>query len=568
MSPALPKLTAVSNISLSALEIELLQNVHQDYKDILVEKEFGGGYSGTRVFLVLPIKSNGDRVARLVSKTGPVSGLLREKENYVKHVDSDLPHNATQVKGWHQHNDQAALNYAFTGGSALGETISLEDYYLTQPSDTIKNTLRVLLENTLGEMWYGQSKPLNTFFRAEYQRHFPEDKKLDEIVKNIFPHLQITRDGRIQIPGIAGIFRDPLKTYPDLLDKTLDGRCSLVHGDLHLRNVLVDGSDRGWLIDFAKVETRHNIFDFIKLEVYIRFMALAKMFGSFSWNEYAQFEATLNAATVGQDSESPTNADLNKAYQVIKSIRQIAKIYMGAKHDFKKEYFPALLFYALSRLKYYPSADGPIPFQLIFITACSLAVDIFEERKIMITNSNEPDESEEKMSPKNEKAPRSGNVSIGGNARDNVVITGDQNTVGQVNRKVNTGGGAYVEGNVHVQGGDFVGRDKHVMQNNGTSVDEIARAFMMIQERASQEKEITKREDALEAVEKLKVEAERGEEAEESRVQRWFSFLAEASADAWDVAVITLSNPKLGLGTAFMKIVQRAKDTRMQRGRN
>lgn len=47
-------------------------------------------------------------------------------------------------------------------------------------------------------------------------------------------------------------------------------------------------------------------------------------------------------------------------------------------------------------------------------------------------------------------------VNIGGNADGNTIITGDGNRV----RRVNTGGGTYIKGNVNTGGGDFVGRDK------------------------------------------------------------------------------------------------------------
>lgn len=51
-------------------------------------------------------------------------------------------------------------------------------------------------------------------------------------------------------------------------------------------------------------------------------------------------------------------------------------------------------------------------------------------------------------------------IAVGGNVTGSTFITGDGNTV----RRVNTGGGTYIEGNVDTKGGDFVGRDKHVVR--------------------------------------------------------------------------------------------------------
>ena len=60
----------------------------------------------------------------------------------------------------------------------------------------------------------------------------------------------------------------------------------------------------------------------------------------------------------------------------------------------------------------------------------------------------------------------------------------------------------------------------------------------------------------------LEKEAKKGDEADEKKVQRWFSFLAEAAPDIWDVAVTTFANPIAGIGTVFQKVAKRAKEDR------
>jgi len=57
-------------------------------------------------------------------------------------------------------------------------------------------------------------------------------------------------------------------------------------------------------------------------------------------------------------------------------------------------------------------------------------------------------------------------VAIGGNVAKSVIVTGDGNQVEQVD----TGGGTYVRGNVNLESGDFVGRDRNqstIQQNSG-----------------------------------------------------------------------------------------------------
>lgn len=104
-----------------------------------------------------------------------------------------------------------------------------------------------------------------------------------------------------------------------------------------------------------------------------------------------------------------------------------------------------------------------------------------------------------------------------------------------------------------------------VSQIRETSADEIARSFAMIMRYLNEMPDGVVKEDAKEAVGKLETEAGKGEAADEDRIQRWLTFLAEVSSDAWDVAVTTLSNPALGLGTAFKKILERARQEKARR---
>ena len=91
-------------------------------------------------------------------------------------------------------------------------------------------------------------------------------------------------------------------------------------------------------------------------------------------------------------------------------------------------------------------------------------------------------------------------------------------------------------------------------------MDEIAQAFAAIVEKVNAMPEGAGKEDAKEAAMKLEAEARKGEEADEGRARRWFDFLAETSADAWEVAVTTFANPIAGVGKAFQKIAEKAKE--------
>jgi hypothetical protein len=204
-----------------------------------------------------------------------------------------------------------------------------------------------------------------------YNRH----DRMAQIVRDAFPDLSSGVDGAsIGLPSCEGTFPNPLHVYPDVLGRALEGRRSYVHGDLHLRNVLVDETGKGWLIDFARVEQRHNLFDFVKLETYVRWMELATISPPLSLSDYVQFEQALADDTLGEGEAGqacPANRDLAFAYRVIRAIRGIAREYMGSSRDLRNEYFPSLFLYCLAMTKYF-RPDKPQSTRLIFGTACVL----------------------------------------------------------------------------------------------------------------------------------------------------------------------------------------------------
>jgi serine/threonine protein kinase/Tfp pilus assembly protein PilF len=152
--------------------------------------------------------------------------------------------------------------------------------------------------------------------------------------------------------GRRGPYPNPLKQYPALLDEMLDGPRSIIHGDLHLRNVLVDQDGRPWLIDFGRVREGHTLFDFIKLETYLRLDVLNKMPG-FTLAQYTRFEEALADTTrYGLWAAGvPTNHELLKAFRVIRAVRRLTSRF-HRQESLAETYFRCLLLYNLAVLKY------------------------------------------------------------------------------------------------------------------------------------------------------------------------------------------------------------------------
>jgi hypothetical protein len=126
--------------------------------------------------------------------------------------------------------------------------------------------------------------------------------------------------------------------------------------------------------------------------------------------------------------------------------------------------------------------------------------------------------------------------------------------------EVQTEGGAYVDGDVRVNGGDVVGRDQAASEHPDDEAD-LARIFAAIYQQIEArppEPDVDK--DALvEAVRQIEQEAARGGDADPSEIKRWLQSLAFMAPDIVAATVSGLAGSISGIRTVIRKIAQETK---------
>ena len=197
-------------------------------------------------------------------------------------------------------------------------------------------------------------------------------EQVGERVMDTFPEMTRRPDGIIHIREMDLTTPDPLAIYPILLNRQLDGRRAIIHGDLHPGNILIDDAGRAWLIDFDHVREGHVLFDFIRLETILRLFVLGKVrqiilqnrdkpahdASSMAWTypfslaEYINFEKTLLDQTLNRQPAIIPRPELAKAAELILAIRQLAKPYLRATHNWH-EYLNGLFLHNLAQLRFY-----------------------------------------------------------------------------------------------------------------------------------------------------------------------------------------------------------------------
>jgi hypothetical protein len=121
------------------------------------------------------------------------------------------------------------------------------------------------------------------------------------------------------------------------------------------------------------------------------------------------------------------------------------------------------------------------------------------------------------------------------------------------------------QGAVYKPSGSVTQHFGDVVHGGQVDGEAIAKAFAELYKALEQVSDGPKKAIATQAVEGLKKEAEKGEQADEGAVSEWFESLALMLPGIGEVAVNAFLNPVYGLATVFRLIAQRAKEEKEAR---
>lgn len=168
------------------------------------------------------------------------------------------------------------------------------------------------------------------------------------------PHLSLPAQANVTLPN-------PLLLLPALLGRTFELRVATIHGDLNLRNVLIDPEARTvHFIDCAAARRDHVLHDLLRLERDIVVELLAQTFFQSNMPPSTIYTLYLyvHCATQGEPHDvgqfaipKALNPALHRAYVLLLTIRQAARDYLGRAGGWD-EYYTGLVVHLLGALKF------------------------------------------------------------------------------------------------------------------------------------------------------------------------------------------------------------------------
>ncbi|MCA9959542.1 MAG: phosphotransferase [Anaerolineales bacterium] len=160
-------------IELPAYANAVLQSMFADYHQLVIKKEFGRGFSGGRVFLLRPIRSERPDLPAVV-KMGPAALISREWDAFQAYIRHRLP-NVANIEGepiFSDDNQWGGLRYPLVG-NGLYETGSLLEYALGASIEDMEYALNERLFKSMSVLWDDHTPAAEFPLRASYDAILP-----------------------------------------------------------------------------------------------------------------------------------------------------------------------------------------------------------------------------------------------------------------------------------------------------------------------------------------------------------------------------------------------------------
>lgn len=328
--------------------------LHRGSKKVLLSP-ISGGFSGSLVFRASVTDRSDRRQMPFVMKLGPWSMISDEIRGYSDHVERYIQNSSTRLIQHCRIGEYGGILYNFVGIDSPASTLtSLEDYYLQSSPEKAEAAFDHLFRVVL-KTWYGQPVRQEIPLYRQYQDppgyEFSREYAISQFGVN-------ASDPDIDLPFNLGKSANPLhfieSVVPTRISRLIPAYTAPQHGDLNLKNVLLDQDGNMWLIDFSDTRVSHNLRDIAKMETVIR----TEMISYTSDDEVKQmagwdlcFLDIKGLSDIPPLPGSDLPEDREKAFRVIRKLRYYAD-HVTVLDDNGDQYLLALLWYTLPALWY------------------------------------------------------------------------------------------------------------------------------------------------------------------------------------------------------------------------
>jgi anti-anti-sigma factor len=283
-----------------------------------------GGYT-SRTYRVASFDRAGRQQLPTVLKVAPTAVTAREEHAYREYVEKFILNNSTTILGGATCGEWRGLRYNFLGVTGGESRLTwLEELYGTRPIGEVLDLLERVVTDIL-KPWYGQPR-LETIH--PFRDQAPSVALFPAIVPDGERLLGLSSDvATMPCPELGVTLPNPFHFlahgYPARHGRQYTWYTSTLHGDLNLKNILVDERKNLYVIDFSETRTGNAVIDFARIEPIVA-LELTRIASDADLRALAEFLAGI--ARVRTLAETPPFVYRGDDPAVIKAHRTICRL--------------------------------------------------------------------------------------------------------------------------------------------------------------------------------------------------------------------------------------------------
>lgn len=260
-----PAVTIEGGAALPATDMKLLRYLFRDSKTVQC-RSLDGGFSGNAVLGTESTDIHGHAQVAHVVKIGPQGPIGKERAAFER-IESVLGNNAPHLADFADLADRGAIKYRYAAmGGGRSSTFQKLFCAGLSPAKT-KKYLNAVFREQLGRLYQARTREKSNLL--EYYWFKPEvgasvRRKVEEILGRAAVGRTLKLPGGKTCPNPVLFYREDLPELMELAEGS--SYFSYVHGDLNGANIIIDGHENVWIIDFFHTHRGHVLKDLIKLE--------------------------------------------------------------------------------------------------------------------------------------------------------------------------------------------------------------------------------------------------------------------------------------------------------------
>lgn len=252
-------------VTLDATSEALVRFLFRDCRTVTL-RVLGGGFSGNLVAGTQSVDVYGHEQVPHVIKIGAQAAMGRERISFER-IQNVLGNNAPQISDFADYDDRGAIKYRYASMGGSFTTTLQKQYQAGLPLPKVQRILDTVFGEQLMRLYRAATLEPGDLLAHYYfspERAPAVQRAVEAIVGHAVPGDTVEVVPGVTVHNPAVFYRRTLEHLPARAQDRFYQ--AYVHGDLNGQNIVLDGHDNVWLIDFFHTRRAHVLMDLVKLE--------------------------------------------------------------------------------------------------------------------------------------------------------------------------------------------------------------------------------------------------------------------------------------------------------------